>query len=455
MRYAPLGFFIVGASLVLFTPQIWKQRAIQHSINLLEQLQIQVGPVPAEGSVPGPEVSSTSAAAAQEFLNLPQGPQTTGPQPPATAGPAPVIPLVYVWFCGEVSPINSTDPQQLRWDIKTNCAVSEYFAYAVGASLIHVPKVVLISDVPAAEKLKARYPADLAEKLHIVNYFDYVDEKFWIIRKLYEDHLKIVRGYREPFEKWNVLNFFVFRKYLEKERVPAAGFAEGDVAVMVPPFIPRGCDGEIAWRDKLDRNKPWGPFQYCALASMGGVLSLDIMNDWTDFNIELYRDHFWIQRAVGRFSIVHAINQMHTWYFYAMGSLDYEGMPWSDGEPWYLQYVRRHPNWTREHMWMMKYDGRELPYPNATLPATKRYRLCNGYWAKDGYVIDSAHGWIPALQRSASVEGKLTTTYNGSQMIAQLPGNVTFRNYHFQGQAKNQIKNIFAKSFQAHGGFKW
>ena len=44
MRYVSLGFFIVGASLVLFTPQIWKQRAIQHSIDLLEQLQIQVGP---------------------------------------------------------------------------------------------------------------------------------------------------------------------------------------------------------------------------------------------------------------------------------------------------------------------------------------------------------------------------------------------------------------------------
>ncbi|CAE7483210.1 unnamed protein product [Symbiodinium natans] len=457
-RCTALTCFILGASLVLFIPQVWKQQAIKHSISFLEQLEIQVAPVT---SAPAPlqaqAAQVTQALAPIASAPVPDTPAAVTPatnppdRPVASAGLfAGVIPLVYVWFCGEVMLV---EQGKVAWNITKPCVIQPYFTLAVSASLLHVPVVVLLTDPVAGSALKEKLPADLAAKLHVHSFLDYVDDKFWTIRKLYEDNIKVAHGFKEPFEKWNVLNFFVFRRWLEKEQVPAAGFAEGDVVVMVPPFLPRGCQGEISWRDRWDKNRPWGPFTYCALASMGNVLSLDIMNDWTDFNIELYKDHFWIQRAISRFSFVHAINQMHTWYFYAMGSLDFEGMPWSDGEPWYLQYIRRPSNWTREKHWMVKYDGKELPYPNATLPTTKRYRLCNGYFPRDGYVIDSAHGYSPTATVSSMLEGTVTTTLNGSRMTAKI-GNVTYKNYHFQGQAKNVINNIFKASFQAHGGFK-
>ena len=32
----------------------------------------------------------------------------------------------------------------------------------------------------------------------------------------------------------------------------------------------------------------------------------------------------------------------------------------------------------REKQWMEKYNGQHLPYKNATLPPTKKLRICNG-----------------------------------------------------------------------------
>ena len=97
------------------------------------------------------------------------------------------------------------------------------------------------------------------------------------------------------------------------------------------------------------------------MAAMGGVLSLEVLNDFTDYNLALYEpQNFWMQRAIARHSFVSSINQMETWYMYAMASLDEQGLPWSDGRPWNVQYVRKPPSMEREPMQMVP------PLPNNT-----------------------------------------------------------------------------------------
>ena len=107
---------------MLFIPQVWKQQAIKHSISFLEQLEIQVAPVT---SAPAPlqaqAAQVTQALAPIASAPVPDTPAAVTPatnppdRPVASAGLfAGVIPLVYVWFCGEVMLV---EQGKVAWNI--------------------------------------------------------------------------------------------------------------------------------------------------------------------------------------------------------------------------------------------------------------------------------------------------------------------------------------------------
>ncbi|CAJ1439842.1 unnamed protein product [Effrenium voratum] len=356
------------------------------------------------------------------------------------------IPVVYAFFRAD---IKKDAGGRTVWDSNTSLEFPEYFFWTLGASLLHAPAVVLLTDPAASQSLRDRFPASLMSRLHVYDYLRFCDEKVWKLKHVYDKHIREVWGKKEPFEKMNVINFFVLRSWLEQEGVPMASYAEADVAILVPPYLRQGCQGEIAWRTRWDKNKEWQPFGYDAMAVLGGVLSLEVMNDFTDFNLALYeKANFWLQRAIAKHSIVGSINQMETWYMYAMASLDEEGLPWSDGQPWKVQYVRKPPSMEREPMQMVPFkdEFRELPHPNVTLPQTQRLRLCNAWFPHDGFALDAAHGWSANPWVSCGAVGNSRTILDQvNSKFTIMTGNTTLRNLHFQGQSKNQAMKIFEK----------
>lgn len=373
------------------------------------------------------------------------------------------IPLVYVWFCGDDDP---TKPRQDSDHVVSNgtslnleaakkrCGnTARYFQYTLGASLLHVPTVVVITDPLMVELFRIMYPADILAKLSVYNYSEYMDRKYWTINKLYEWNLDCCPGKQEPFEKLNVLNFFIFRSWMQRENTHLAAYAEGDVAVLVPPFLREGCQAELTWRDRWDKEREWRAFEYNAMAAMGTVYTLEVMNDFTDFNINLYKEEYiWIQKMFVEASFMHAINQMCTWYMYAMASLDSESLPWSDGAPWDLQYWRYPPDFKRIPKKMPRYDGTGMPYRNATLPPTKRLRICNGQFPVDDIVVDpDARFWYEGPTELAPTLRKRRI---GSRYL-MTEKKVILRNLHFQGQTKNDAKRLFEPIFKAHGCFNF
>ena len=378
------------------------------------------------------------------------------------------IPLVYVWFCGDTL---VDEENKVAWNISGPCVVQNYFYQTLAVSLLHVPTVVLLTDPSLRPKFEARLPAFARKGFRLDDYLQYADTKFLKLRSLYVQKLNMTastwlggccRGNKEPFEMFNVLNYYVLRAWMEEEDVPYAAYAEADVAVIVPPYLPRNCQSEITWRSRWDANKEWQAFTYSALGSMGGVLSLDVLNDWTDFDIALFEDYIWLRYAIQK-HLFSGINQMSTWYFYAMGSLDTEGLPWSDGEPWVLQYVRFPPNFTRQELYVPPPppDSDWITLPSDRMPPTKRYRICNGYYPTQGHLIDSGHGWNGRNYSCCHVRtpgGKVKVVHSESlnrSILRAVVDNFTLRNLHFQGSSKPFIPKLFAPLFQVYEGFNF
>ena len=287
---------------------------------------------------------------------------------------------------------------------KRRCGnTAHYFQYTLGASLLHVPTVVVITDPLMVELFRIMYPADILAKLSVYDYSEYMDRKYWKINKLYERNIGCCPGKQEPFEKLNVLNVFIFRSWMQRENTHLAAYAEGDVAVLVPPYLREGCQAELTWRDRWDKQREWKAFEYNAMAAMGTVYTLEVMNDFTDFNIKLYnRQYIWIQKMFVEASFMRAINQMCTWYMYAMASLDSESLPWSDGAPWDLQYWRYPPHFKR--IPKKKECLLAMPSRNATLPPTKRLRICNGQFPVDDIKVDpDARLWYEGPKELAPI----------------------------------------------------
>ena len=232
---------------------------------------------------------------------VPASPEVPGsPEVPEIRG----IPVAYVWFCGTTM----RDAQgRVAWNVTGPCRIQEYFYRILAVTLLHVPTVVLLTDSALQPHFQQRYPAEARRGLRVYEYLEYADAKYFKLQSLYLTNLKeknesketqaCCRGHTEPFEMMNVLSFFVMRAWMEKEAVPHVAYAESDVAVLVPPYLPQRCESEITWRSRWDRQHEWPPFTYSALASTGGVLSLAVLNDWTDFNLALFKEYFWIQEA--------------------------------------------------------------------------------------------------------------------------------------------------------------
>ena len=373
------------------------------------------------------------------------------------------IPLVYVWFCGNDDPTKTKKKKNPVLSNGTNLTLEAakrrcgntagYFQYTLGASLLHVPTVVVITDPLMVELFRIMYPADILAKLSVYDYSEYMDRKYWKINKLYERNIGCCPGKQEPFEKLNVLNFFIFRSWMQRENTHLAAYAEGDVAVLVPPYLREGCQAELTWRDRWDKQREWKAFEYNAMAAMGTVYTLEVMNDFTDFNIQLYkRQYIWIQQMFVEASFTRAINQMCTWYMYAMASLDSESLPWSDGAPWDLQYWRYPPHFKRIPKKMPAFDGTGMPSRNATLPPTKRLRICNGQFPVDGIKVDpDARLWYEGPKELAPTPTKRRI---GSRYLMK-EKKVTLRNLHFQGQTKHDVERLFEPIFKAHGCFNF
>ncbi|CAE7210258.1 unnamed protein product, partial [Symbiodinium necroappetens] len=376
------------------------------------------------------------------------------------------IPLVYAWFCGDTL---VDEENKVAWNISGPCVVEDYFYRILAVSLLHVPTVVLLTDPSLLPTFEARLPAFARKGFRLDDYLQYADTKFLKLRSLYVKHLNMsagtwaggcCRGHKEPFEMFNVLNYYVVRAWMEEEDIKYVAYAEADVAVIVPPYLPRKCQSEIAWRFRWDASKEWLPFTYSALGSMGGVLSLDVLNDWTDFDIAMFEDYIWLRYAIQK-NLFSGINQMSTWYFYAMGSLDTEGLPWSDGEPWFLQYVRFPPHFTRQELHVPPPGPDVRMLPDYLMPPTKRYRICNGYYPTQGHLIDSAHGWNARNYSCCHVRtagGKVEVVHSESlnrSILRAVADNFTLRNLHFQGNSKPYISKLFAPLFRAYEGFNF
>jgi len=285
-------------------------------------------------------------------------------------------------------------------------------------------------------------PPAVASKIRVVDYLCYVDDDFFNYSALYDKaRRRGIGGFKEPWEKMNFMSFFVMRKYMKDNNIPLAGLAEADVAVLVPPALPTGCDSEISWRYywSVVNKEPWKHFTYDAIATNGNVVSLDLLSDFLSFLFEVYgkEELFWLLKARADNYIMRVTNQMYHWYMYAMTSVDKHGLPWSDGKPWELQYKREPPDFERRTVVYPK----DPKYANrGFLPPTRRYKLCNGWFPRDNFVFDQGKGF----------QGNGHWTYDGgpfrintsSGKITAYKGVARYMDLHFQGESKGAATSL-------------
>lgn len=112
------------------------------------------------------------------------------------------IPLVYAWFRAD---IKKDAENRTVWDTNVPMKVDEHFYWVLGASLLHTPAVVLLTDPSVEATLVEIFPPSMMARLHIYDYLTYCDDKVWRLKHAYEAHIKQVRGKIEPFEKMNEL----------------------------------------------------------------------------------------------------------------------------------------------------------------------------------------------------------------------------------------------------------